>query len=469
MREEEKDLSLSDLSEEYENTVADEQNCEKYENPPNSQVVSKETGDCQKSLTKKIKIDSETRKRIRHIMAQLRQSSGIQALQEHTSAWQRKAEWASKYSHIYSSFPKYVEIQAQVGDIISKLTEFQQVPEIHRCTIDAITRAYTAIGNASLSGSLGEYKQNIETAIEAAEDLSNSDSESNITTQENPLIEQLKELHSDAENAEEKDLPKLQNGAAKVKIAFDENINEKVSKIESTLSTFLINFDVNVGKLLDASLLTQQNIGKLVDEAKKNNGKIAELLHVSEKNAEAVAEQLKIAEKNGNTVKALHTVSQNNFDASKIDAKKNKILSYVAIGIAIIGVIVQIGLAIYDYRTDKHREIIKILQKKCYRTPIIHVEKSKDVKIALGKSTVALQENVQFKQKIERLQTDLSKAQGNLAVLQKQYDASIASCLQERQKIHAVIAGLKKQIEELKAELAKRPLPPPVAMQEGQK
>ena len=49
----------------------------------------------------------------------------------------------------------------------------------------------------------------------------------------------------------------------------------------------------------------------------------------------------------------------------------------------------------------------------------------------------------------------MSKAQNNLAALQKQYDAFMATCLQEKQKLYSEITALKKQIEELNAELAK--------------
>lgn len=90
------------------------------------------------------------------------------------------------------------------------------------------------------------------------------------------------------------------------------------------------------------------------------------------------------------------------------------------------------------------------------------------MKVALEKDTMVSQDNVKLMQKTNRLQADLKKAQGDLAELKKQYNTDKGPWTQEKQKLYAEIAALKKQIEDLKAELIKRPVPQSVSRQEAE-
>ncbi len=337
-------------------------------------------------------------------------------------------------------FQNYSKIQQQVNKVLA-------APHVMQETIAAYKRMGDALCNAALSSTVIDYQKNIQEAINAEQEFSNSSSvEEN--EEDNVLRHDLKELKETAEKIK-KNEPEEQEAFRELRkktelkadeIAFSK-IQQDTSDINATLSMFLAKFDENAGKLLNASQLTQKNIEKLVDKAKENNDKIAE--------------QVRTAEKNGNTVNELLTASQNNFKASKVDAKKNTNLSYVAIGIAFVGVIVQIGLAIFDYCTDNHEKIIEILQNKSFCSPKIHIEKSSNVKVALEKGTIVSQDDVKLMQKTNRLQADLKKAQDTLSGLEKKYNAATAGFALEKQKLYAEIAALKKQIEELEIALRK--------------
>jgi hypothetical protein len=365
------------------------------------QSTPQEISERRKRLAEKLKNDPEFQKKIHRIAMQICQSPGVQALQKHAAEWQRQAEWASRYSHIYSSLPKYAEIQAQIGNIISNLPISPQTQEFTPSTINAITRAYDAIGNASLSGSLEEYKQNIETAIEAAVDFSNSDSENDISSHDNPLREQLTELKNTADSSSEDDLADLQENAADMKFGIDLAIKEKVSNIEVILSNFLTEFQ-------------------------------------------------KIAKQNSKS--------------SSIWAWASCILSVVAISVAV-----------WSEYSDKTGELIEVVKKSHpWSEQQISAEDAKNARVAFQSITGALQKNVQLekdniqlRQETDRLQADLKKAQDDLAELQNKYNADKVAWIREKQKLYAEITALKKQIEELKTELAKRPLPQSNSILEG--
>ena len=107
-------------------------------------------------------------------------------------------------------------------------------------------------------------------------------------------------------------------------------------------------------------------------------------------------------------------------------------------------------------KNDKTGELIEVVKKSHpWSEQQISADDAKNVSVAFHAITEALQKNVQLEKETDRLQTDLSKAQNTLAALQKQYDAFTATCLQEKQKLYSEITALKKQIEELNAELAK--------------
>ncbi len=302
------------------------------------------------------------------------------------------------------------KIQEYIAKVLS-------APKVNNAAITAYQKMGEALKNAALSGSITDYKTNLQNAIEAEEEFSDS---SSIEEKENPLCCNLNILQEKSNNIKDEDEKSFQElkedtacTASDVALNNFDKIQQDVSDINKTLSVFLVQFEESAKNLLSASQLTQQNIEKLVDEAQKNNDKIAE--------------QVRTAEKNGNTVKDLLTASQNNFKTSKVDAKKNTNLSYVAIGIAVVGIIVQIVLAIFDYCTDSHGKIIEILQRKSFCSPKIHIEKSSNVKVALEKDTIVSQDDVKLLQKTNRLQADLKKAQDNLSGLEKKYNVDINS------------------------------------------
>lgn len=173
---------------------------------------------------------------------------------------------------------------------------------------------------------------------------------------------------------------------------------------------------------------------------------------LTEKNTRKIGELIQVTEK-------LLTVSQTNYEASKLNARNSTHLSWFAIGIASAGIIAQVVFSWRAEKNDKTGELIEVVKKSHpWREQQISAEDAKNVSVAFHVITEALQKNVQLEKETDRLQTDLSKAQNNLAALQKQYDAFTATCLQEKQKLYSEITALKKQIEELKTELAKRPL-----------
>ena len=78
-------------------------------------------------------------------------------------------------------------------------------------------------------------------------------------------------------------------------------------------------------------------------------------------------------------------------------------------------------------------------------------------------------DNIELKQATDRLQADLKKAQDNLTELQNRYNDDKVAWTQEKENLCAEITALKKKIEELNAELAKRPLPSEKLKQEAGK
>ena len=126
--------------------------------------------------------------------------------------------------------------------------------------------------------------------------------------------------------------------------------------------------------------------------------------------------------------------------------------------------IIAICISLWAICTDKSDELIDVVKKSHpWSEQQISAEDAKNVRVAFQAITEALQKNVQLekdniqlKQEIDRLQTDLRKAQGDLAELQNKYNTDKVAWTQEKQKLYAEIAALKKQIEELKVELAKR-------------
>ena len=219
-----------------------------------------------------------------------------------------------------------------------------------------------------------------------------------------------------------------------VLLALNKEVSERLSTTEEVLRSQLEITE----KLLSASQLTQQNVEALVSETQTNNNEIKELLEVSKENAETVKQQLATAEKNG--------------DTSNRWAWASCFLSVVAISIAAWG----------EY-SDKTGELIEVIkQSSQWSSPRVSDADAKNVRVAFQAITGALQKNVQLekdniqlRQETDRLQAYLKKAQDDLAELQNKYNADKVAWIREKQKLYAEITALKKQIEELNAELAK--------------
>lgn len=153
-------------------------------------------------------------------------------------------------------------------------------------------------------------------------------------------------------------------------------------------------------------------------------------------------------------------------DEFKCTVKRNEKASTVwAIATCVLSVIA-IVIAVWSECSDKTRELIEVIkQSHPWSEQQISAEDAKNVRVAFQAITGALQKNVQLekdniqlRQETDRLQADLRKAQGDLAELQKKYNADNVVWLQGNKKLYAEITALKKQMEELKTELAKRPL-----------
>lgn len=391
-------------------------------------------------------------RRIETYRAQLEQIRNPEAIKAITDT-QKKFENTRKIlASMLPNTPPLAD-RFKIQEYIAKILS---APKVNNAAITAYQKMGEALKNAALSGSITDYKTNLQNAIEAEEEFSDS---SSIEEKENPLCCNLNILQEKSNNIKDEDEKSFQElkedtacTASDVALNNFDKIQQDVSDINKTLSVFLVQFEESAKNLLSASQLTQQNIEKLVDEAQKNNDKIAE--------------QVRTAEKNGNTVKELLDASQNNFKASKVDAKTNKILSWIAIGIAVAGIITQVVFSCRAERNDKTGEVIEaIKQSSQWSSSKISADDAKNVSVAFQAITGALQKNVQLekdniqlRQETDRLQADLKKAQDDLSEFQKKYNADKVTWTQGNKKLYAEIAALKKQIEDLKTELAKRPL-----------
>lgn len=228
--------------------------------------------------------------------------------------------------------------------------------------------------------------------------------------------------------------------------ALNRVVSERLSATESVLRSQLEITE----KLLGASQLTQQNIEALVSETKTNNNEIKKLLEVSKENTETVKQQLVTAKQNSK--------SSNRW------AWASCILSIVAISIAV-----------WSECSDKTEELIDIVKKSHpWSEQQLATGDAKNISVAFQAIAEVLQkygqlekDNIELKQATDRLQADLKKAQDNLTELQNRYNADKVAWTQEKENLCAEITALKKKIEELNAELAKRPLPSEKLKQEA--
>lgn len=280
-------------------------------------------------------------------------------------------------------------------------------PQVNNAAIAAYQKMCEALNNAALSGNIAEYKTNLQNAIDAEQEFSDSSS-----IEENEKDNVLRNgLHDQMEKAE-----KIEENEQEKQKEFKELREETCDTVGAIALNDLIE------KLTDIKTLLEN----FLEEFKK------------------IAEQ--------------------NSKSSNRWALASCILSIVAITIAV-----------WSEWSDKTGELINTMKKSHpWSEQQISSEDAKNVRVAFQAITEALQKNVQLekdniqlKQEIDRLQTDLRKAQGDLAELQNKYNTDKVAWTREKQKLYAEIAALKKQIEDLKAELIKRPLPQSNSIPEG--
>lgn len=271
-------------------------------------------------------------------------------------------------------------------------------PQVNNAAIAAYQKMGEALQNAAMSGSVKEYQENIQTALTAEKEFSNSRCNSQNEKSSDITKEALKEIGS---NVNEENLPERKNQALDLfgDLSF-QNVAKKLIDIETLLRNFLRQFKI---------------------------------------------------------------IALRNERSSATNACWSKWLAIIAIFISVVGILASGSIQWYfSYRAeknDKTGELIEVVQRTHpWSGQQISANDAENVSVAFHAITEALQKNVQLEKGTVRLQADLSKAQGDLAALQKQYNDSAASFSQEKQKFHAEITALKKQIEELKAELVKRQL-----------
>ena len=357
-------------------------------------------------------------KQMENIQAQLKQIKNPDALKAITNAQKNFEKTREILTSMLPNTPPLAD-RFKIQEYVAKVFA---APQVNNAAIAAYQKMGEALQNAALSGSITDYKTNLQNAIEAEEEFSDS---SSIEEKENPLCYNLNILQEKSDNIKDEDEKSFQElkeetGYSAAYVAFDK-MQQDVSDINSTLLAFFNKFEESAKNLLSASQLTQQNIEKLVDKAKENNDKIAE--------------QVRTAEKNGKTVKQLFDASQTNFEDSKLNATKSTRLSWIAIGIAVAGIITQVVFSCRAEKNDKTGELIEVVKKSHpWSEQQISADDAKNVSVAFHAITEALQKNVQLekdniqlKQEIDRLQTNLKKAQDNLSGLEKKYNVDINS------------------------------------------
>lgn len=317
----------------------------------------------------------------------------MQALRTHEESWLKNPEWLNKYSHICSKLPNFTDIQAQLRKAILASRQGTQKKQI-----DSITHAYDAIGNASISGTIGDYRQNIQSAIQAAKDFSDSYSLHD-SDQEDYLVNQLTELDSDAAKSNEDQLSDLQEKAVLTQLS----LCRDVTSISENLSKLLLKFE---------------------------------------------------------------DIAARNETASKKYACQSKIIAIIAIIISGLGIfasaIIQWHFACRAEEKDKMGKLIEVVEKAhTWGKQPIPVENVKNINIAFHAIINAMNENIQNKNEIVQLHAGLRETQARLVNIQKRYEDLTESSRQERQKLQLIIADLKKQIDQQKAELMKKTNPAP--------
>lgn len=300
-------------------------------------------------------------------------------------------------------FQNYSKIQQQVNKVLA-------APHVMQETIAAYKRMGEALCNAALSGSVADFQKHIGLALDAEKEFSKSASDSQDENDSDITKETITGI---SENVTDANLSECKTTVwVLLESILDQNIGQRLTAIKTLLRNFLRKFEI---------------------------------------------------------------IALKNEKSSAKNACLSLGVAIAAIVISTVGIIIQVFFSCRAEKNDRAGEIIEVIkQSSQWSSPRVSDADAKNVRVAFQAITGALQKNVQLekgniqlKQETARLLADLKKAQADLAELQNKYNADKVAWIREKQKLYAEITALKKQIEELKTELAKRALPQSNSIPEG--
>jgi len=330
-------------------------------------------------------------------------------------------------AHVLKSSDEYIQCNPQLRRDVKELNEIKKsLPSRDQSVLN---EAYDAACGMALSGNMGDYKKYAAQLVAAQAKISKIDKIRDTGA--------VKTLGDDAKSIDEK-LKSIQN----------ENDDSPVPD-----------------ELLDSSAKTFALLSNIGGELTNIRASVGTLIEVSQCNMETAKQQLESVEKLLETAKHNETSSEKNAQSSNQLAKW-------AIRIAIIGIFANAGIqwhfACRAEKNDKTGELIEVVRKShpwCEQQ--IGAENAKNISVAFHAVTQAMQENIQNKHEISRLQEELKKSQDRCKEIQREFDKSKADSIREQQRLQreinslqSEIAALKKKIEVLEAESAKKSVPP---------
>ena len=279
----------------------------------------------------------------------------------------------------------------------------------------ALDETHDAAWGMALSGNLGEYKKYAEQLASAQTKIGEIEKIRD--------IDAIKTLGDDAKS-----------------------IGENLERIRDS------NDDAPVpDELLDSSAKTLALLASMGGELTNIRASVGTLIEVSQCNMETAKQQLESVEKLLETAKHNETSSEKNAQSSNQLAKW-------AIIIAIIGIFANAGIqwhfACRAEKNDKTGELIEVVKKSHPWYDLqISTEEAKNVGIAFRVVTTAMQENVQNRHEISRLQAELKKTQDWLGEVQKKHDELVSVSEQAQKQLQREINPLKRQIASLQSEV----------------
>ena len=342
-------------------------------------------------------------KQMENIQAQLKQIKNPDALKAITNAQKKFENTRRILASMLPDTPPLADrfkIQEYVAKVLS-------APKVNNAAITAYQKMGEALKNAALSGNIAEYKTNLQNAIDAEQEFSDSSS-----IEENEKDNVLRDgLHDQMKKAEK----------------IEENEQEKQKEFQELRGeTFHTAGDIALNDLIEELTDIKTLLEKFLSEFKK------------------IAEQ--------------------NSKSSNIWAWASCILSIVAISIAVWSECSDKTEELIDIVKKSHPWSEQQLATGDAKNISVAFQAIAEV---LQKYGQLEKDNIELKQATDRLQADLKKAQDNLTELQNRYNADKVAWTQEKENLCAEITALKKKIEELNAELAERPLPSEKLKQEA--